>query len=103
MKSGSVTELLVENLSQVMSISRNVCHNFINKYYPDNNCVFWLVLVSAHYSNVTQEVYKKLNIKFVPKDSNPPNVSQLCPIEHFWAYLKERFTPEAGGMKIIKN
>ena len=45
---------------------------------------------SAHYSNATQEVYKTLNIKFVPKNSNPPNVPQLRPIEHFWALLKER-------------
>ncbi len=36
----------------------------------------------------TLEAYATHNIKFVPKDCNPPNVPQLRPIEHFWGILK---------------
>ena len=32
----------------------------------------------------------ELNIPYVPKTSNPPNVPQLRPIEDFWTNLKRR-------------
>jgi hypothetical protein len=31
---------------------------------------------------------KELNIEYVPKERNPPNVPQLRPNENFWANLK---------------
>ncbi len=34
--------------------------------------------------------WQRLNINVVPKDSNPPNVPQLRPIETFWANLKRK-------------
>ena len=33
---------------------------------------------------------ERLNIDVVPKSANPPNVSQLRPIENFWANLKRK-------------
>jgi len=61
---------------------------FINKYHKEDIYVFWPDLASSHYAHTTLEEFKRLNIKVVPKDSNPPNVPQLRPIEKFWAILK---------------
>jgi transposase len=64
--------------------------NFIDKYHSDGNDIFWPDLASSHYSNATQAEYVRLNIKVVPKSSNPPNVPQLRPIENFWSILKSK-------------
>jgi hypothetical protein len=58
-------------------------NKFINKHHNDGNYVFWPDLASSHYANATLLEYERLNIKFVPKSSNPPNVPQLRPIEIF--------------------
>ena len=63
---------------------------FINEYHSDNKCVFWPDLASAHYSNATQKELKRLEITYVPKDMNPPNVPQLRPIETYWAIMQRK-------------
>jgi hypothetical protein len=63
---------------------------FINKYHSNGNYIFWPDLASSHYSNATQAAYARLNIKVVPKSSNPPNVPQVRPIENFWSILKSK-------------
>ena len=46
---------------------------FIHKYHNDENYIFWPDLASAHYSNETVS-WMNENVKFVPKNINPPNV-----------------------------
>ncbi len=62
---------------------------FINKHHSDGNFVFWPDLASSHYANATIAEFERLNIRVVPKDSNPPNCPQVRPIETFWAQLKK--------------
>ena len=50
--------------------------------------VFWTDGVSSHCASKTLDKLNELPIKFVPRDSNPPNVPQLRPNETFWAHLK---------------
>ncbi len=79
---------------------------FIRKNYPNNDYIFWPDLTSAHYSNSTQNLYRKLNINFVPKEDNPPDVSQLRPIEDFWYVLKCKVYDnnwEAKSAKHLQN
>ncbi|CAF1934902.1 unnamed protein product [Rotaria magnacalcarata] len=42
---------------------------------------------SSHYANKTTRWLHEQNIKFVPKQDNPPNVPQARPIEDFWSIL----------------
>lgn len=62
---------------------------FIHKYHPDANYIFWPDLASAHYAKDTVE-WMNANIKFVPKNINPPNVPQARPIENFWGCLAQK-------------
>jgi hypothetical protein len=52
--------------------------------------VFWSDLASAHCTKDTLVRLAELKIKYVPKDENPPNASQIRPIENFWANLKRK-------------
>lgn len=61
---------------------------FLQEKHGDGNYVFWPDLASAHYAKETQELMKSLDINFVPRESNPPNVPQLRPIENFGGQLK---------------
>ena len=57
---------------------------FIREHHQDLNYIFWPDLASCHYSKQTVIGWMDENIKFVPKDINPPNVPQARPIENFW-------------------
>lgn len=61
---------------------------FIKKHYPDGKYVFWPDLAPCHYSKETQDFMRAHNIKFVPKNLNPPNVPNLRLIERFWYEVK---------------
>ena len=63
---------------------------FIKKFHGNDDIVFWPELASSHYAKKSLEEMKRLTIPVVPKDSNPPNIPQLRPIENFWANLKRR-------------
>jgi hypothetical protein len=63
---------------------------FIRKFHRDQNFIFWPDLASSHYARETIEVYNKLNVRYVPRNENPPSVPQLRPIEEFWAEIKRR-------------
>ncbi len=62
---------------------------FIKKHHSDGNYIFWPDLAPAHYAIDTQNAMNRLNIKFIPKNLNPPAVPQLRPIESFWAIYKQ--------------
>lgn len=61
---------------------------FIKKHHQNDKIVFWPDLASSHYAKATIDNLNSRKINFVPKESNPPNVPQLRPIETFWANLK---------------
>ena len=77
--------------------------DFINKYHSKDNYIFWPDLASAHYSRATLEAYKEMNINFVPKNVNPPNVPQLRPIESYWAILGQKLYQNGWTGKNIKQ
>jgi transposase len=62
--------------------------DFIHSHHQHDEIIFWPDLASAHYANDSQALLRNLNIPFVPKDCNPPNLPQCRPIENFWAALK---------------
>ena len=62
---------------------------FIAAHHHDGNYLFWPDLASCHYARTTICLFQELNIKFVPKEKNPPNCPQLHPIEDFWGLLKQ--------------
>ena len=76
---------------------------YINKYFKNDEYVFWPDLASSHYSKKALEAYKELNIKFVPKEQNPPNCPQLRPIEDFWAILKRKVYEKGWKAKSIDD
>ncbi|KAJ3659055.1 hypothetical protein Zmor_010764 [Zophobas morio] len=61
---------------------------FIREKHSDGNFVFWPDMATAHYAANVIAAYNELNIPFIPKDKNVPNVPQLRPIERFWRNLK---------------
>ena len=64
-------------------------NDFINKNYPDrSNIIFWPDLASSHYAKTTLALLASLNIPFVKRADNPPNLPQCRPIEKFWSKLK---------------
>ena len=62
---------------------------FIREHHQDSNYIFWPDLASCHYSKQTV-AWMDENVKFVPKDINPPNVPQARPIENFWGCLAQK-------------
>lgn len=62
--------------------------------------LFWRDLASAHYSKAVIEWYEKENVKYVPKEANPPNTPHLLPIETYWALVKRNLRT---SMKVAKN
>ena len=76
---------------------------FIKEHHSDDNFVFWPDLASSHYAKRTLTELESLNIPVVPKDSNPPNVPQLLPIEHYWSILKSNVYKNEWTAKSIKH
>lgn len=68
--------------------------NYINKSHRNDNILFWPDLASCHTSETTKSALKFLQIKYLPKEHNPPNCPQIRPIEKFWAYLKRHVYSE---------
>ena len=62
---------------------------FIREHHQDSNYIFWSDLASCHYSKQTV-AWMDENVKFVPKDINPPNVPQARPIENVWGCLAQK-------------
>lgn len=61
--------------------------DFIEKNHSNDDYVFWPDLTSCHFSKKTLTWLNGQNIRFVPKEDNPPNVPQARPIEKFWGVL----------------
>ena len=78
-----------------MQILRQRVIPFIREKHSDRRYFFWPHLASAHYANNTLQLLRDENIKFIPKEANPPAVASLRPIEDLWAALKKAVY--AGG------
>ena len=63
---------------------------FIHEYHVADVIIFWSDLASCYYARDTQNWLNHHNIAFVPKNHNPPNLSQPRPIEDFWALLSRK-------------
>lgn len=61
---------------------------FIQKWHSMDSIMFWPDLASAHYANQTTALLRHLNVPFVQRQDNPPNLPQCRPIENFWSILK---------------
>ena len=61
---------------------------------------FWPDLACCHYSKATLEWYKAKKVIFVPREVNPPNCSELRPIERYWALVKRKLK---NMKKVVKN
>jgi hypothetical protein len=61
---------------------------FIQRYHATDSIIFWPDLASAHYARQTTALLQDLNVPFVQRDENPPNLPQCRPIENFWSSLK---------------
>ena len=62
--------------------------------------IFWPDLGTAYYAADFIKCYLDNNAQFVPKDSNPPNASELRAIEKYWALIKLFYVKT---IKIIKK
>ena len=63
---------------------------FIENKHAGDKIMFWPDLASSHYAKKTTDWLTAQNIPFVPKKTNPPNIPQARPIEHFWSVLKRK-------------
>lgn len=61
---------------------------FIDKNHSDGNYIFWPDMATSHYAGSVIAAFEDLQIPFVTKSRNVPNVPQLRPIERFWRNLK---------------
>lgn len=65
--------------------------------------IFWLDLASCHYSKKMLECYEKEEIRYVPKEYNPPNCPEVRPIEKYWAIMKRKMSKNDGLVKSMRG
>jgi hypothetical protein len=63
---------------------------FIETYHTYDEYVFWLDLLTSRYANETTQWLLQHQIKFIPKQVNPPKVPKAGPIEDFWSILANK-------------
>ncbi|KAF2898529.1 hypothetical protein ILUMI_07646, partial [Ignelater luminosus] len=79
---------------------------FIRNKHSDGNFIFWPDMATAHYAANVIAAYEDLNINYVPKKQNVPNVPQLRPIERIWRNLQREVYSggwEASSHKELKQ
>lgn len=52
--------------------------------------IFWPDLATCHYAGQTIQWYNDNQVRFVPKEHNPPNSPEVRPVEKFWAIIKRK-------------
>ncbi|CAF4988857.1 unnamed protein product, partial [Rotaria sp. Silwood1] len=63
---------------------------FIETYHSHDDYIFWPDLATSHYANETTQWLIQHQIKFIPKQVNPPKVPKARPIEDFWSILANK-------------
>lgn len=76
---------------------------FLQEHHADGDYVFWPDLASCHYARATLDLLEANDIPYVPKESNPPNVPQLRPVEHFWGLLKQAVYAEGWEAETMQQ
>ena len=76
---------------------------FIRQYHADNNYILWPDQASTHYAKCVINYLNKNNINFILKIDNPVNVQECCPIENFWAILKQQVYKNNWRVKNVKK
>ena len=66
------------------------------------NYLFWPDLASSNYYKDSLKRMEKY-VNNVDKESNPPNVPQVQPIENFWGHLAQKVTREVGKLQQSKS
>lgn len=64
---------------------------FYEKKKGSSPIIFWFDGATAHYKGTVLARLRELNIDFVSKEDNPPNLPQCRPIERFWALCKAEY------------
>ena len=77
------------NAEVYINILRTSVVPFIRQNHANGSYYFWPDLASAHYSRDALQFLEENNIRYVPKDANPPAVASLRPIEDYWSALKK--------------
>ena len=54
----------------------------------DDDFVFWPYIASAHYAKIVLDYLKDKKAEIVPREDNPPNLSECRSIENFWSILR---------------
>lgn len=80
---------------------------FIQKYHKIDEIILWMDMAPCHYSKEVTDWLTSMNIKFITKKQNAPNVPIARPIEKFWSLCKQEYrkrkklTKSARGMTRI--
>ena len=76
---------------------------FIEEKHRGCKVVHWPDLAPAHYDKSVLDELKRQKIPFVPKESNPPAVPQIRPIEEFFGILKDMVYADGWEAADIKQ
>lgn len=76
---------------------------FITTHHNKEKVLFWPDLASSHYSDSVRRYLKENDVEFVPRDFNPQNCPQTCPIETLWSILKNMVYDEGWEAKTVNQ
>ena len=66
---------------------------FINRHHVSSDVLFWPDLATSHFANKVKEYLDGQNIKFVPKQKNPPiTCLKLGLLNNFGLFCKQRYS-----------
>ena len=92
---GEVSESFITKGTINQEIYRTKCLpkliKFIRKLGGVKRVLFWPDMASAHYASSVTDHLENLEIDYVLKCDNLPNVPQLRPIERYWALCKVKY------------
>ncbi|KAF2892251.1 hypothetical protein ILUMI_13921 [Ignelater luminosus] len=63
---------------------------FLEENYASSRYICWPDGASSHFAKTAVKKLEELNIKYIEKDENPPNVLELDPTERFWVHKAKR-------------
>src|SRR6266705_5892768 len=65
---------------------------FIEKHHKISDVLFWPDMATIHYSKEVENWLNSMNIRFVSRIGNAPNVPIARPIERFWHLCKKSYS-----------
>lgn len=76
---------------------------FIKQYHEIEDVIFWPDMATSHYADKVTQYLEEINIDFVNKKENAPNVPQARFIEKFWAVCKREYSKRKDPPKTEKG